>query len=619
MNPKTRFLLGVFAGLLAIVLVAALWPKKSAGPDFSLPGWGDVSKKLDKSEEEGPIDRIELQVGKDKLVLARVDKSNWSMSPPEGARADRYKVRQIVDLFKEPLSSVLSSRVEDRDRAVFGFDDENRIHVTLYQAGTRKADVEIGKVQKPEEGYGDGDSFLRVPGEDRAWRINAKDLRRPFEGGVKALRDKRVFAFEAADVIGVRIADPGAADPADREIELVSEEGKVAAEDPASQETKKPDRAWRFAKPEGFLAGDVKGFVASVASTYAQEFVDTLPPGVKAGKDGYTIHLALAGGRTAVLSVSESREEAAYLAVEGSPGFVKVSKYTGDSLRKRMVDLRDKTLFGVRKTDIRAIEIVDGDKRVSLAGERGTWQAVEPASMPVGKAQVDALLADLESLKADKLLGATELEGKVTGLDKPQATVALTLKDGGRRTLKIGAEEPKGTFYAALSGGPEVYTLGQWQVGKVRKSPSDLRNKRLFDFDAERIVSVELVHKDETVALVRTPGAEGKEAAWKATKPREAADLKPDATRSLANTLAGLTIKDFTPDRKVEAVASDVALEVTVVLTDGSRHSLKVSNAKKDQDPYAASTTEPDFKGAVFTLNPYQVKNFTKRLAELAK
>ena len=67
----------------------------------------------------------------------------------------------------------------------------------------------------------------------------------------------------------------------------------------------------------------------------------------------------------------------------------------------------------------------------------------------------------------------------------------------------------------------------------------------------------------------------------------------------------------------MSGIVDGPSYRLTVTLTDGSKHVLKVSNTKKDQDPYAVSTTEPDFKGAVFTLNPYQVKNFTKRLAEL--
>jgi hypothetical protein len=46
-------------------------------------------------------------------------------------------------------------------------------------------------------------------------------------------------------------------------------------------------------------------------------------------------------------------------------------------------------------------------------------------------------------------------------------------------------------------------------------------------------------------------------------------------------------------------------------------HRLKIASEKKDGDPYAETDTERDFKGTVFLLNQYQVRNFVKHLADL--
>lgn len=616
MSHKARALLLTFLGLLIVVLAISLWPKKAGGPDLKVAGWGP-GKKVEKAEEDAPVDRVDLEMGGKKVTLARADKGRWTLTPPEGARADRFKVRQILNVFQEPLSSVVSSVPKAADLPVFGLDDATRIRVTLFQGGAAQASLDIGSVQKPEGGaYGEGDTFVRVPGQDRAYRLIARDLRRPFEEGLKGLRDKKVFDFEAADVTAVSVSNPSAADEADRAIDLVSEEKAVEGE--AKDPARKPDRVWRFAAPAGVPAGDVKSFASSVASLYVQEFADELPAGVVLGPDAYRVTLTLGGGRKVGLALSATKDDAAWAQVDGVPGFAKLTKYAADSLRKRVGDLRDKALFGWKRDQVAALEVEDGGKRVRVERRGNEWKAVEPAGLPLGRNAMEQWTSDLETVRADAFVPASDLAGKDTGLDAPAATVTVTARDGGRKVLRVGKEKDKGVFYARLDGAPEVFTLPQWMLAKVRKGPSDLRNKVLFPFDEPSLARIEIARKDETLVLERVEGADpAKAAGWKAVSP-QAADLKPEPVRTLVATLAGLQAKEIGGDKAPKSLGSAATdLTISVTLKDGSRHVVKVTAEKKDGDPWALSPTEKDFRDVPFTLNPYQVKSVDKRLAEL--
>jgi hypothetical protein len=611
MNRKTRVLLLTFVGLLVVALAVILWPRRAAGPDLKVAGWG-AGQKTEKPEEEGPIDRIEIAVGGQNVTLARGDKGRWSMSEPDGARADRFKVRQVLEAFREDVTSVVSSRAKEDALATFGLDPAHRVSVTLSRGGSAVASLEIGAAQKPEQGYGDADTFVRVPGQDRVYRVLGRDLRRPFEDGLKGLRDRKLFDFEGADVASVTLANPKAADAADRDIALASEEK------PATGDAKKPERTWRLMRPEGLAIGDAKAFLNTVAGLYATEYADALPPGVDLGPEAYRIALKLADGRDVSMAVSEPREESAWVKVEGAAGFAKVSKYSADQLRKRVNDLRDKSLFGVKRDEIVAVDVADGSRRVAFErGPGGVWQATRPAGLALGTTQVDTLLGDLEVLKADAILSPSQAEGAATGLDDPSVTVRVRTRDGGTRTLQVGKEKDKGTFYARVAGRSDVVTIAQWMLSRVRKGPADLRNKKVFDFAVDAIATVELVHKDETTTLARS-GGEGPDATWKATSPKEETALKKEVLTPLLSTLAGLQAKDFVDKpAKSAGLADGQDLKVTVTLKDGTRHVLRVSADKKDQDPYAVAPTEKDFRDQVFTLNTYQVKNFQKRLKEL--
>lgn len=619
MNRKTTILLATFLGLLLVVAVVRLWPRGSAGPDLRIPGWG-TGTKVEKPEEDGPIDRITVAAKGGVTTLRRVDKGQWSLEPPQGARADRYKVRQVLQAFEEGVTSVVSSRAGVQDLKAFGLDDENRVTVTLFKGDAAFTALEIGSVQKPEDGIGEGDTFVREPGSDRVYRVIGRDLRRPFEGGVRGLRDKRVHDWESGDVAAITIRNPKAEAEADRLIVLKGE--PKAAEGEAKEGEKKPEkpeREWRFETPAGLRAGNVKSYAATLASLYAQEYVDALPDGVTLGEDALRIEVGLADGRTVKMAVSDVKDESAWVEVEGVPGFAKVSKYTAESLRKRVADLRDKTLFGVQKDDVTAIRIVNGASRVEVTrGEDGAWRAVAPAGWVAGKAPMDTLLRDIETLAAKDILDADQTRGVDTGLGRPTTTVTVTTRNGVTRTLRIGQElaKEKGTFYAAVSGSDEVFTLAQWMARKVRKGVQDLRNKLVFDFPAERIRAIEIGRADEALRLERV---EGDGERFRATSPSEVSDLKEDPVRTLVHTLAGLNAKDL-PEGKTRAstgLTGQPRVEVTVTLDDGSRHVLRVSQQNQGGDPYAETPTEPAMRGMVFTLNQYQVRNFDKRLAEL--
>lgn len=615
MKRKTLVLFGTFVGLLVVVAVVKLWPQRSAGPDLRLAGWGS-GEKVEKAEEEGPVDKIVIEAEGTKTTLRREKKDKWLMEPPAGARADKWKVRQIVEAFRDGLSSVVSSRVSPDTLAAFGLDEKSAIKLTLYRGESVFAAVEIGSVQKPEDGVGEGDTFVREPGSDRVYRIIGKDLRRPFEAGIKGLRDKRVNDFESDDVVEITLKNPRAQAELDKLIVLKSEP-KVQPQGEAEAEEKKEkkEREWRFEKPQGIKAGNIKSFAATIASLYAQEYVDSLPEGVAIGDDAVEIEVVLEDGRRVKMRVSEVKDESAYVAIEGVPGYAKVSKYTAESLAKKVSDLRDKAIFGVKKEDIVRVSISDGGSRVEVVRQGEGWRAAEPAGLPVGKAQMDMLVRDIETLQAKDILDPAQVT-EDTGLSSAKTIVSVTTRDGKVLTLRIGREieKEKGTFYAGLSGSREILTIASWMAQRVKKGPKDLRNKTIFDFTADRIKTIEIVRADETLKLERKEGDK-----FRATAPQVVEDLKEDTVRTLVNTLAGLTAKEIVEGKKRENVglAGKAKVEVAVVLEDGSRHVLRISEQNQSGDPFAEAPTEPDMKGAVFTLNQYQVRNFDKRLEEL--
>jgi hypothetical protein len=95
--------------------------------------------------------------------------------------------------------------------------------------------------------------------------------------------------------------------------------------------------------------------------------------------------------------------------------------------------------------------------------------------------------------------------------------IELNITDKNRRTtrLRIGDDTPAGTaVYAAIAGDPRVFALSSYKKNSFDKSPIDLRDKRLLVFDSDKVSSIELTAKKQSIAFGRSKDQ------WQIVKPK---------------------------------------------------------------------------------------------------
>lgn len=611
MNKTVRILLGVFLVLLAIVLALRWWPRPEA-PELRLAGWGP-GNATERADEDAPIDRIELAIGAQTAEMTRA-KEGWRLTPPEGATADRTKVRQILSALQEDLVSQLGSPASTAE-ATFGLDPEHRVRVTLKRGDIVVTDVEIGAVRKPEDGPGSGDTFVRVPGSSRVWRILDRDLRRPFEDGVAGLRDRRVLSLDGNRIVEMTLANPRAEAPLDRRIALVSEAPPAGDGKDASPKAPAEKRVWRIAFPPGYQAADVDHLTSALTSLWAREWLDDVPENVELGADAFTVAFTLDDRTTRTLRVSEVREDSAWVQADGVPGVARISRHAAESLRKRLGDLRDKSLLDWPPDRIEAVELIDGQRRWHFARDRNGFAALHPKGMAPDLEAVRTLMADVARLKADRLVPVAEAPDRETGLDAPVARLVVTAGDGQRRAIRIGRTK-EGRTWARIDGADDAAAVPSWMVDKVRKDAHTFRNRTIFPFKAADITRIRIVHPDETLSLVAQPAGAEDTAVPFAIEGR-GDDLSPEATAGLVATLAGLTVRGFptaAPDRP-----DPPELRVVVTLRDGARHELRVAGKDEEGNPYGFAPNAPGLATTVFTLNPRQVEALRVRTNDLLR
>lgn len=454
---------GIFIVLLAVVLVFALKPSSNKQPELKIRGWHTGTASIDKPEQDGPVDRIVIKF-KGRAITAKRDPKNkkiWHMNKPANARADNYKIRGVLKLFKDNIESYFSSKLAKGDLQAFGFDADDVIHVTLYKGSIKFVDLEIGATQKKKQGdETTSDTWVRIAGQNRAFRILGKDMHRPFGKDLDRFRDRKVFTFEANDITGVEITNPGAKDERDRHIVLKSElkpQAKKAKK--SAKSTKKPERIWHIAIPAGYRAGDVGSYLARVSDLYAQKFIEHLPKKVKFNKHAFRLKVNLDNGRTKTLLISGQ-----YLKEVGTKEYIKVSGYAARGLRKGLSGFRDKHVWTVPRETIQRLEIITDKHRLVLQRNGNKWESLVPKNLVIGENQRDRLLKDITNLTV------SDFEQARHPISHLYVRCLLRLDDGRNPELVVGPKNKNDKHYARVTGQKDTLVLSDYMVSKLHNA-----------------------------------------------------------------------------------------------------------------------------------------------------
>jgi len=165
-----------------------------------------------------------------------------------------------------------------------------------------------------------------------------------------------------------------------------------------------------------------------------------------------------------------------YLRKEGSDEVLQVGSITA-TFDKDIKAWRDKTVLSfspdmatqlILKTTVQEI--------VLKRDEEGTWEITQPVRAPAKNEMLTNILRTLSSLKA--LDFAKDYDAATYGLDAPQITVTVILKDQEEKRLLIGKlDEEKSQYYAKNQAKETIFLIGKFQFDSVNKTVEDLQEE----------------------------------------------------------------------------------------------------------------------------------------------
>jgi hypothetical protein len=244
-------------------------------------------------------------------------------------------------------------------------------------------------------------------------------------------------------------------------------------------------------------------------------------------------------------------------------------------------------ILTLNQTDITGIEIrkKTGEDIILGKTEAGQWRITAPKSLAADQDAVSTMLSSLSSLNSDRLVDDKATNLDQYGLAQPSLELDITKKDDKAVKLLIGDNTPAGSgAYTAVAEDPRVFILASYSKSSFDKSLNDLRDKRLLNFDSDKLSRVELSAKKQTMEFGRSKDQ------WQILKPKpfRADGFQVDElVRSVHDTKMELSATD--DEKKTTAGFNSGSAYATVKLTDVS--GTQELQVRKNKDDYYAKSS----------------------------
>src|SRR3954466_3964566 len=262
------------------------------------------------------------------------------------------------------------------------------------------------------------------------------------------------------------------------------------------------------------------------------------------------------------------------------------------SFNRTTFDFRDKTLIKFEREKVDGVEIAAGGKTLAIAKAGGEWRLSKPVQTSADFGAVEGLVGRLQTVQMKSIAAdnATPADLKKYGLDKPEATVNLSL-GSARATLLFGAKAADNTVYARDASKPSVTTVERALLDDMKKSADEYRRKDVFEFRPFNATRVEVTRNGQTTAFERTKGqGENAPDKWKRIAPT-AGDLDKEKSDALLSKLSNIRAASFA-DSTAKTGLDKPAMTIVVKFDDGKKED-RATFGQSGNDVYVSRPGEP--------------------------
>ena len=318
------------------------------------------------------------------------------------------------------------------------------------------------------------------------------DWQRGQKEAEKATQDtsKPAFPVQAQDISSLSISYP--ADPKSQAIQLEKRGG-----------------AWQITQPIQTGADDpsVQGIVQQLATARVSQTEPGTPDRLKVyGLDNPAVALDFQVQNGAKHNLKLGKKDftgvSVYAIADNAKDVVLLPESLLVSVDKPLQEMRDHAVLHINAVEFNSFELKNSSGEVDAAKGQDGWQFSKPASTPgddggdhyAALGVANAKMVTIASETADKL-GAY-------GLTSPAITFTASDAKGKSETLLVGKKEGD-EYFARDASRPMIFRINQDLYKKLAEGYSDLRDKRIVQFDPANITHVEIHNANGTIACTR--------------------------------------------------------------------------------------------------------------------
>jgi hypothetical protein len=297
-------------------------------------------------------------------------------------------------------------------------------------------------------------------------------------GGGLYLQNKKVAEQTASHTLGGQSAALPKIDIKDDDIKAID---KIvlnkAGEDggtPVEIELTKTGEDWKLTKPVEANANqaNVKSMLDNLKTLKVSEQIDPATTGyAKYGvSDDKGLHVVFKKGSAVVLDArfGENGGRGQMTRIAGKDGVYAVKGYSSYLYARDVKGWRDLTLFKFEEGDVVAATIQNEHGNFSFTKDGENWKGkfgkTKGAEQPIkdfDDSKVKDFVRAYKSLNADGFADKGKTPADV-GLEKPLATVQLTLKDGAKRDVAVGSNAEGSSRWVKATGSDEIWSISSW-------------------------------------------------------------------------------------------------------------------------------------------------------------
>jgi len=594
-----------------VVVVGGLWiakgyrAKQEAESKTASPSvvQDDPTARPLLSEPIGDPVRIELEMkGQARCVFVSQPadegaRGGWKMIEPVEAAVQDWPVRNLAATFAELKYSV---KYEPGQEGAVTPDaaglNPPRAAITLIDDQDKSARIRVGDDAGPRNAY------VQMGDAPDVYLVQAS-LRNVLKENARDYRDLRLVNFVPDKCVRLEIEHHPAGEPAvayalvKRGTDWVFEApfdavavgtkvrsvlaavGRLSAVSWVASEGQ-PPAAFGLDAPELIVRATVEETVEPPA---AEPTTQPAAPDVKT-----TVHEVRVSAMGPL-----GQDDRRYVQLAGDTAVATLARNTVDTLVPNVAEWREMRVTSADVMRAERIDLTAGGATGQIQREAALWRFAD--GMPADAKEVTQLLNSVRELKAQSFVPAADADASAA-LDRPEARLVLTLPgDAGTETIDVGGfadPRTKRLRYVRAGSGNEIAKVLQENVEPLLRSPTEYRDRQLFDFTTGQLERVVLDRTNPATGQPAECVLEQKGDAWLMVAPVEG-DTNTAAVQKLASILASLRAVEVLP---AETDPAGVGLEppdITVTLPRQPPEIMKLVQVEPQTQPAEGQEPPP--------------------------